>query len=51
MSAAVEELIKESLPNLVDRAVQRYCVENFKGVAREVLTNELRRLADEKARY
>jgi CheY-like chemotaxis protein len=51
LSAAVESFVREELPTLVDRAVERYCVEHFKGVAREVLTAELRRLAEEKARY
>ena len=51
LSAAVEAFVRDELPALVDRAVERYCVEHFKGVAREVLTAELRRLAEEKARY
>lgn len=51
LSAAVEAFVRDELPALVDRAVERYCVENFKSVAREVLTAELRRLAEEKARY
>lgn len=51
ISAAVEEFVRKELPALVDRAVERYCNENFKGAAREVLTAELRRLAEEKARY
>jgi CheY-like chemotaxis protein len=48
---AVEAFVKSELPALVGRAVERYCAENFKVVAREVLTSELRRLAEEKARY
>jgi DNA-binding response OmpR family regulator len=51
LSAAVEAFVRDELPTLVDRAVERYCAEHFKGVAREVLTAELRRLAEEKARY
>jgi hypothetical protein len=51
LSAAVEALVRNELPTLVDRAVERYCVEHFKTVAREALTAELRRLAEEKARY
>lgn len=51
LSAAVEAFVRDELPTLVDRAVERYCVEHFKGLAREVLTAELRRLAEEKARY
>ena len=51
MSAAVEAFVRNELPSLVDRAVERYCVDHFKSVAREVLTAELRRLAEEKARY
>lgn len=48
---AAEELIRRELPGLVERAVSRYCAENFKEIAKEVITQELRRLADEKARY
>ena len=51
LSAAVEALVRNELPTLVDRAVERYCVEHFKSAAREALTAELRRLAEEKARY
>ena len=51
IAAAVEEYVRRELPGLVDRAVERYCNENFKGIAREVLTAELRRLAEEKARF
>lgn len=51
IAAAVEDFLRKELPALVDRAVERYCNEHFKGIAREVLTAELRRLAEEKARY
>jgi CheY-like chemotaxis protein len=51
MSAAVEAFVLNELPPLVDRAVERYCIEHFKQVAREALTTELRRLAEEKARF
>ena len=51
VSAAMESLVRDELPILVDRAVERYCAEHFRGIAREVLTAELRRLAEEKARY
>ncbi len=51
VSAAMESLVRDELPVLVDRAVERYCAEHFRGIAREVLTAELRRLAEEKARY
>jgi hypothetical protein len=47
----MESLVRDELPVLVDRAVERYCAEHFRGIAREVLTAELRRLAEEKARY
>jgi two-component system, response regulator, stage 0 sporulation protein F len=39
------------IPQLVEKAVVKYCQDHFKETAREVLTNELRRLADEKAKY
>jgi CheY-like chemotaxis protein len=51
VSAAVEAFVLNELPPLVDRAVERYCIEHFKQVAREALTSELRRLAEEKARF
>jgi DNA-binding response OmpR family regulator len=51
VSAALANMVREELPVLVDRAVERYCAEHFRDVAREVLTNEIRRLAEEKARY
>lgn len=51
LSATMEALVKAELPALVGRAVEQYCAEHFKGVAREALVSELRRLADEKARY
>ena len=51
ISAAMESLVRDELPVLVDRAVERYCAEHFREIAREVLTTELRRLAEEKARY
>jgi CheY-like chemotaxis protein len=51
LSDSIEALIKAELPALVGRAVERYCAEHFKGAAREALVAELRRLADEKARY
>jgi CheY-like chemotaxis protein len=51
LSAAVEAFVRDELPALVNKAVERYCSEHFKGIARDVLTSELRRLAEEKARY
>ena len=51
MSAAVETFVRNELPALVDRAVERYCIEHFKQIAKEALTAELRRLAEEKARF
>lgn len=51
MSAAIEAFVRNELPGLVDRAVERYCIENFKQIAKEALTAELRRLAEEKARF
>lgn len=51
ISATVEEFLRKELPKLVESAVEKYCNEHFKGLARDVLTSELRRLAEEKARY
>jgi len=39
------------MPNWVRQAVEDYCERHFKSLAREVITAELRRLADEKARH
>jgi CheY-like chemotaxis protein len=50
-SELMEEIVRRELPGLVERAVQKYCHEHFKGLAKDVITAELRRLADEKARY
>lgn len=48
---SADDFLRRELPVMVERAVERYCSEHFKGIAREVLTAELRRLAEEKARY
>ena len=45
------EDLEAMLPSLVQEAVENYCERHFKAVAREVITAELRRLADEKARH
>ena len=41
----------QHLPVWVRQAVEDYCERHFKTIAREVITAELRRLADEKARH
>jgi CheY-like chemotaxis protein len=51
LSSALEALVAAQLPALIDQAVEKYCAQHFKGVAREAIISELRRLADEKARY
>lgn len=43
--------VSKVLPALVEKAVVKYCEAHFKETARDVLTAELRRLADEKAKY
>jgi CheY-like chemotaxis protein len=51
---SLEELrasLEERLPALVREAVEDYCERHFKSLAKEVIANELRRLADEKARH
>ena len=50
-AAQIEEIVRRELPAIVEEAVEHYCREHFKSIAREVLTTELRRLAEEKARY
>ena len=45
-----ESLIQE-LRGSMETLVKEYCEKNFKGIAREILTSELRRLAEEKARH
>jgi len=47
----VEESVEDQLPALVQKAIEVYCERHFKTLAREVITNELRRLAEEKARH
>ncbi len=47
----VEEAVDDQLPPLVRKAIEDYCERHFKTLAREVITNELRRLAEEKARH
>lgn len=43
--------MREQLPQLVRESVESYCAIHFPKLAREVITTELRRLADEKARH
>jgi hypothetical protein len=43
--------MREHLPQLVRESVESYCAIHFPKIAREIVTNELRRLADEKARH
>jgi CheY-like chemotaxis protein len=43
-------LLKEELAELVQVYVQEYCEKHFKTLAREILTGELHKLADERAR-
>lgn len=45
------EALREELAPLVRKAVQEYCDKHFPELAREIITNEIRRLADEKTRY
>lgn len=47
----LDTLPREELDALVREAVEQYCARHFPEIAREVITAELRRLADEKARY
>ncbi len=48
---SIAQIVAQSLPNLVQEAVEDYCNRHFKSLAKEVITSELRRLADEKARH
>lgn len=43
--------IEGQLPALVHQMVESYCERHFKGLARELILAELRRLADERARH
>jgi CheY-like chemotaxis protein len=47
----VEDSVDDRLPPLVRKAIEDYCDRHFKTLAREVITGELRRLAEEKARH
>ncbi|MBM4253865.1 MAG: response regulator [Deltaproteobacteria bacterium] len=50
-SATASQITMAQMPTWVRQAVEDYCERHFKSLAREVLTSELRRLADEKARH
>lgn len=43
--------MREHLPQLVRESVESYCAIHFPKLVREIVTAELRRLADEKARH
>ncbi|MBM4252860.1 MAG: response regulator [Deltaproteobacteria bacterium] len=51
VSATMSQITMAQMPAWVRQAVEDYCERHFKSLAREVLTSELRRLADEKARH
>lgn len=51
ISASLRSRLEAQLPALVRQALEDYCERHFKSLAREVIANELRRLADEKARH
>src|SRR5690606_37256068 len=46
----LDEFINAEAPVIVRKAIESYCEKHFAEIARAVLTAELRRLADEKAR-
>ena len=51
LAEALQPMLDERLPVLVREAVEAYCHRHFKSLAREMIAQELRRLADEKARH
>ena len=46
----LEDFLKHEAPVIVRRTVEDYCARHFGTLAKDILTAELRRLADEKAR-
>jgi CheY-like chemotaxis protein len=47
----LEPLIKDELAALVKQAVEEYCQNHFNSLVKEVITAEIRRLADERTRH
>ena len=45
------QINKEKIEDLVRSAVMEYCQKNFSSIAREVLTAEIRRIAEERSRH
>ena len=45
------EINKEKIEELVRSAVMEYCQKNFSSIARDVLTAEIRRIAEERSRH
>ncbi len=46
----LEEFLRQEAEGLIKSAVESYCSTHFKSLAREILTIELRRLAEERSR-
>jgi len=51
LRGGVSEVPPEDLARLVREAVEEYCSRHFSGLAREIITAELRRLADDRSRH
>lgn len=51
LTGLLRPLLREELGRMVAEAVDEYCDKHFPGVARDVITAEIRRLADEKTRH
>lgn len=49
--AVTTEINKEKIEDLVRNAVMEYCQKNFSSIARDVLTAEIRRIAEERSRH
>lgn len=46
-----ESMLREELERMVRQSVEEYCERHFAELARDVIAKELRRLADERARF
>jgi CheY-like chemotaxis protein len=51
LAEQLEALVEERLTPVVRTLLTEYCQQHFQALAREILTQELRRLADERSRY
>lgn len=51
LTSLLKPILREELGRMVAEAVDEYCDKHFPGVARDVITAEIRRLTEEKTRH